>query len=455
MAKEEPKAISREAAVAGVLGALNKKYGVGAVASMADHAMDIPRISTGVLEMDLALGGGIPKGRIVEFFGAEESGKTTANARCLARAQRCCVHCSMKATFEIQGTVLIKLPMGATREVPNHVIKDCPCHNPRQFYGMWQDLEGAFNPEWFEANGVWLERCYISRPGTVEEAIDIGQGVLESGQFDGLFVDSVAMGTTQEELDKSAADSSRVGGSSKQWSAAMRRWQMMQNERYRAAIAKNDGLAASLVPTIFLINQIRMKIGMFVGNPETTPGGKGIPFAASARIRTAGDAVAPKKGESDEMKDDGGEKDNPMMFHSLRFKVKKSKVSPSGYGGEYKICQQKTRFHNLGDVDQDFELIKYAVNCAIISGTQNSYYMPGVFMEDTEGKPTETPRRFRGKSEMEEYVATHKDYAEKLYDKIVAKMTGTYYDGEIRREALGEDYVAPQAFDDGRDVDVV
>ena len=447
----------REAGVQGTIAALNKKYGKNSVTTMASSAYEIPRISTGLLLLDLALAGGFPKGRMVEVFGPEESGKTTMLARVLKNAQRCCVHCGMRATFEVRGTIVVDLPMGMKKEVPNHVIVDCPCHNPRQFYGLWQDIEGTFDPVWFEANGVWLERCFLARPVTVEEAIDLGQGVLESGQFDALFLDSIAMGTTMEEIEKSAADAGRVGGASKHWNSAMRRWQMMQNQAYKKAVENKNPYAASLVPSVFMVNQVREKIGMFVGDPETTPGGKGVRFACSTRIRASGESVKPKKGSDGDSGGDGdSEKDDPMMFHKMRFKVKKSKISPSGYGGEYLICQQKTRFHNMGDVDQDFDLVKYGVSTGIISGAQNAYYMPGVFQMDTDDKPTSDPVRFRGKSQMEEYLATHHDYAEVIYNKIVAKMTGTYYDGEIRKDALGEDYVPQEpTFEDGEDIEVV
>lgn len=401
----------RMAGIDATVGQLQKKFGKGALTTMSEHRLEMQRISTGVLELDLALGGGVPRGRITEFFGPEESGKTTRMAATIANAQRCCVTCGMRAAFEVRGKIRVELPFGEVREVDKHVIKSCPCGKPRQCFGMLSDLEGTFDPDWFIKQGVWLEACYLSRPVTLEECIDVVQGALESGQFDVVAVDSVAMGTSAKEATKSASDDT-VGLNARKWGEAMRKWQLMLQQNYRKAFDAGDVSAMSKIPTIILINQVRMKIGVMFGNPETTPAGKAIPFAASCRVRFSGSEIK---------EDKEAEERGVLSEHLMKFKVRKSKVSPSGYGGEYKLMQSDTKFFKTGQIDQTADLVKYGIKSEVIGGHQGAYTLLGY--KDSRGKPL----TFRGKSAIEELFAQDHELAMKMYDQIIGRMTGTMY----------------------------
>jgi RecA/RadA recombinase len=422
-----------------VVDKMQKDYGKGALTLMSDHALDIPRISTGLLSMDVHTGGGVPKGRITEFFGPEESGKTTRMAATIAQAQRTCVHCGKRGRFIVYGTVKVPLPGDMSLEVPNHVLVECPCGNPRQFMAAHFDIEGSYDPVWFMAQGVWLEHCFLSRPIVLEEAVDVVQGVLESGKFDMVSFDSVAQGTSKQEVEKSAADAT-VGLAARLYNSAMRRWQVMQNQTYRRAFDKGDMVAVNCIPTILLINQVRMKVGGY-GNPETTPGGNGIRFSASLRIRFQG-AEAAKEGGGDASKGISvGEKQTGgyLKTHVMKFKIAKSKVSPKGYGGEYLLVQEDTPFYRLGEIDQSNDLVEFGLKSGVIYGEPNSYRIEGVVEDPKNVSKKELDKlegvlplkRFRGKSEMELFMSENRDEARRIYDLIVFKMTGTSYDGTL------------------------
>jgi recombination protein RecA len=222
-----------------------------------DHGGGIEGISTGSLSLDLALGGkGIPKGRIIEIFGPESSGKTTLALHVVANAQ---------ATGGIAAFV---------------------------------DAEHALDPSWAKKLGVELETLLVSQPGSGEEAIQITEMLIKSNAVDVIVVDSVAALVPQKELDGDIGDS-HVGLQARLMSQAMR--------KLTGAIAKSK-------TCVIFINQIREKIGVMFGSPETTPGGRALKFYSSCRIdvRRIGQL---KEGEE-------------VVGQRVRTKVVKNKVAP-------------------------------------------------------------------------------------------------------------------------------
>ena len=197
----------------------------------------------------------------------------------------------------------------------------------------------------------------------------------------------------------------------------MRKWLLMQRQQYRKAFDAKDENAAARVPTILLINQVRLKIGVMYGDPETTPGGMSTLFATSARVRTSSGKI------------EGQDKDDKnLSLHNLRFKVKKSGVSASGYDGEYKLIQHNTEFHKAGEIDQDDMLAKYALRSGIVTGTPNAYVMESCLVPE-DGETEIKPKKFRGVSQIELALAQDKALANRVYDEIVLRMTGTKYSG--------------------------
>ncbi len=220
--------INKQKALAAALGQIEKQFGKGSIMKLGDNAaMDVETISTGSLSLDIALGaGGLPMGRIVEIFGPESSGKTTLTLELIAAAQK-------------EG-------------------KTC----------AFVDAEHALDPVYAKKLGVNIDELLVSQPDTGEQALEICDALARSGAVDVLVVDSVAALTPKAEIEGEMGDS-HMGLQARMLSQAMRKL--------------TGNLKQSNCMAIF-INQIRMKIGVMFGNPETTTGGNALKFYASVRL---------------------------------------------------------------------------------------------------------------------------------------------------------------------------
>jgi recombination protein RecA len=246
-------------ALSAALTQIERQFGKGAIMRMGDTkaVRDIDVISTGSLGLDIALGiGGLPRGRVVEIFGPESSGKTTLTLQVIAQAQR----------------------QGGT--------------------AAFVDAEHALDPIYAEKIGVDVESLLVSQPDTGEQALEIADMLVRSGAVDVVVIDSVAALTPKAEIEGEMGDS-HVGLQARLMSQALR--------KLTANIKRSNTL-------VIFINQIRMKIGVMFGNPETTTGGNALKFYASVRldIRRTG---AIKKGEE-------------VVGSETRVKVVKNKVAP-------------------------------------------------------------------------------------------------------------------------------
>jgi len=210
------------------LSAINKQYGDGTLMRMGDATkMQVSTVSTGSVAIDLALGvGGLPRGRIVEIYGPESSGKTTLCLSVIAEIQR-------------QGGNAVFI-----------------------------DVEHALDPRYAKVVGVDLDNLLVSQPESGEDALNIAETLIRSGAVDVIVVDSVAALVSKQELDGQMGDST-VGVQARMMSQAMR--------RLTAAISRTSCV-------VIFTNQIREKIGVMFGNPETTPGGRALKFFSSVRI---------------------------------------------------------------------------------------------------------------------------------------------------------------------------
>jgi len=221
-------ASGREKALGRTLEEISKRFGQESIMILgADHVVPCDAISTGSLSLDAAIGvGGIPRGRVVEFFGPESSGKTTVALQCVANAQR-------------GGGV-----------------------------AAFIDAEHALDPSYARKLGVNLDDLLVSQPDSGEQALEICELLVRSGAVDVIVVDSVAALTPQAELDGEMGQS-HVG---------LQARHMSQGLRKLTAIVKKSNTS------VIFINQIRMKIGVMFGSPETTPGGKALKFYSSVRL---------------------------------------------------------------------------------------------------------------------------------------------------------------------------
>lgn len=218
----------KQKALETALNQIEKQYGKGAVMRLGQNStLNIDHISTGSLSLDIALGiGGLPRGRIIEIYGPESSGKTTLSLHCIAQGQK------------NGGNV------------------------------AFIDVEHALDPVYAKALGVDIDSLLVSQPDTGEQALEITEALVRSGAIDVIVLDSVAALVTKQEIDGEMGDS-HVGVQARLMSQALR--------KLTGAIAKSNCVA-------IFINQLREKVGIVYGNPEVTPGGRALKFYSSVRI---------------------------------------------------------------------------------------------------------------------------------------------------------------------------
>ena len=270
---------NKQKALDAALSQIERQFGKGSIMRMGEEAREvIPSISTGSIGLDVALGiGGLPKGRIVEIYGPESSGKTTLTLSVIAEAQKTGATCA------------------------------------------FIDAEHALDPQYAEKLGVNIDEMLVSQPDTGEQALEIADMLVRSGSVDVIIVDSVAALTPKAEIEGDIGDS-HVGLAARMMSQAMR---------------KMTGNIKNANCLVIFINQIRMKIGVMFGSPETTTGGNALKFYSSVRldIRRTGSIK-----EGDE-----------IVGNETRVKIVKNKVSPPFREAHFQIMYGRA-IYRMGEI---------------------------------------------------------------------------------------------------------
>jgi recombination protein RecA len=288
---------AKKQALTAALGQIEKQFGKGSIMKMSDRPVEkMEAVSTGALSLDIALGiGGVPKGRIIEIYGPESSGKTTLALHIVAEAQK----------------------TGGT--------------------AAYIDAEHALDPAYAKSIGVDVENMFISQPDYGEQALEITETLVRSGAVDIIVIDSVAALTPKSEIEGEMGDA-QMGVQARLMSQALR---------------KLTAIANKAQTTIVFLNQIRMKIGVMFGNPETTTGGNALKFYASVRMEIR---------KSEKITD----KEGKIIGNVAKVKIVKNKVAPPFRETEFDII------YPMG-IDKYSSLLSAAVDAGIVQKSAGWY----------------------------------------------------------------------------------
>ena len=318
------------------MGQIEKQFGKGSVMKLGEfQAMNIEAIPTGALGLDIALGiGGVPRGRIIEIFGPESSGKTTLALHVIAEAQKM----NGEAAFI--------------------------------------DAEHALDPVYAKHLGVDIDNLIVSQPDTGEQALEITEALIRSGALDVIVVDSVAALVPKAEIDGDMGDS-HIGLQARLMSQALR--------KLAGAINKSKTV-------LIFINQLREKVGIMFGNPETTPGGRALKFYSSVRL--------------DIRKIENIKTDGEVVGNRARVKIVKNKVAPPFREAEFDIVYGK-------GISKEGNILDMAVNLDIVEKSGSWFGYNG-------------ERIGQGRENVKKYLAENPDIMKEIEDKVRQKFSEAF-----------------------------
>ncbi len=348
----------KKAALEMAMGQIEKQFGKGSVMKLGEFkAMNVEAIPTGALSLDIALGiGGVPRGRIIEIYGPESSGKTTLALHIIAEAQ--------KENGEV----------------------------------AFIDAEHALDPVYAKNLGVNINDLIVSQPDTGEQALEIAESLIRSGALDVVVVDSVAALVPKAEIDGDMGDS-HIG---------------LQARLMSQALRKLAGAVNKSKTVIIFINQLREKVGVMFGNPETTTGGRALKFYASVRM--------------DIRKIENIKQDGEVIGNRARVKIVKNKVAPPFREAEFDILYGK-------GISKEGNILDIAVNLDIIekSGSWFSY---------------KSDRIGQGRENVKKYLAENPKVMEEIESKIRENMKKAFENSLTEGEEDPEQEEMPEELKD-------
>ena len=323
-------------ALEAALGQIEKQFGKGSIMKLGDfQAMNVDAIPTGALSLDIALGiGGIPRGRIVEVYGPESSGKTTLALHMIAEAQK----------------------LGGE--------------------AAFIDAEHALDPVYAKHLGVDIDNLIVSQPDTGEQALEIAEALVRSGALDVIVIDSVAALVPKAEIDGDMGDA-HVGLQARLMSQALR--------KLAGAISKSKSV-------IIFINQLREKVGVMFGNPETTAGGRALKYYASVRM--------------DIRRIESIKQDGEVVGNRTRVKVVKNKVASPFREAEFDIVYGK-------GISKEGNILDIAVNLDIVEKSGSWFSYNG-------------ERIGQGRENVKKYLADNPEIAKEIEEKIRANFSEAF-----------------------------
>jgi len=348
-AESKPATVSaEEKALNNTISQIEKAFGAGAIMKLGEGShLEVEGISTGALSLDLALGGkGLPRGRIIELFGPESSGKTTIALHAVANAQK------------IGGVA------------------------------AFIDAEHALDPSWCKRLGLNLESLLVSQPGSAEEALQIAEMLVQTNAVDIIVIDSVAALVPRAEIEGEIGDTF-VGVQARLMSQALRKL--------------TGGVSRSKCVLVF-INQIREKIGVMFGSPETTPGGRALKFYSSCRIDVR--RIGPvKEGEE-------------VVGSRVRVKVVKNKVAPP-----FRVCEFDMMYSS--GISHEGDLMDLALADKLVEKS-GSWFNYGDL------------RLGQGRENAKQYLRDHPEVAAELTQKVLSTRVGGTANASLRGAENGE-----------------
>ena len=343
-----PSETAKEKALNHAISSIDKAFGAGAIMKLGEgSSLEVEGISTGAISLDLALGGsGLPKGRIIELFGPESSGKTTIALHAVANAQQ-------------KGGV-----------------------------AAFIDAEHALDPSWCKRLGVDIESLLVSQPSSAEEALQIAEMLVHSDAVDIIVVDSVAALVPRAEVEGDIGDS-HVG---------------LQARLMSQALRKLTGRVSKSKCVLIFINQIREKIGVMFGSPETTPGGRALKFYSSCRIDVR--RIGPvKEGEE-------------VVGSRVKVKIVKNKVAPP-----FRVCEFDMMY--TSGISREGDLMDLALADKLIEKS-GSWFNYGDL------------RLGQGRENAKQYLRDHSDIADEITAKVMATRVSSHHGAAVGGGGDGE-----------------
>lgn len=318
---------------------IKKKHGKN-ILTPADefHIQHVPRIQTGIFFYDYALGGGFPAGRPSIVWGHKSTGKTVMCLRAMGTAQRLCANCYTPTIDPFTG-----------EEV------GCQCGDFRETICAFLDVEGSWDKEWAQLHGVNTERVILSVPEYAEQTLDIAEALIRSGEVDFLVIDSLAFLTPAKEIEESTAkalqaEQARVLG---------------RGIRKFGAALNHMGNVTGRRPTLLFTNQIRMKVGLLFGNPETQPGGYAPGFAAATETKTFGG-----KYEIDDVT-------GRPIHVNLSYRVEKNKTAGAKVEGEWRLMLADTSIKKKGEVYEEPAMVDMGIKVGLVEKSGSGWLCLG------------------------------------------------------------------------------